>query len=112
MGDTISTLAVVSSILATFIGFPLQIFRNYAHKSCDFSLFLIVGVFISAVLWSVHASMRRDWFLFTAHIPTIFFSLVVAVQYFKYQFRKNRLKSSEMTSEQFRLWRWGRLLSH
>lgn len=86
INTVLSIAATVASLSISLVGFPFQIWKNYKNKNTSgIAYLLFVLSFISYTLWSLRAFFIGDWYMFTAYLPGVIFSIVILFQIYIYK---------------------------
>lgn len=89
MSEYLGFTAMIISVLASSIGLPMQIIKNYRRKDCEgLSLGLVIMTFLAYSIWSAYGFSKPDWFLAYSQLPGSALCFVILIQFYCY--RTNR----------------------
>jgi uncharacterized protein with PQ loop repeat len=88
--DILGVVAVIITMIYTFLGLPAQIVNNYKKKSvAGLSLFLMIMLTLTFTIWTLYSYFKElpDWYVFLSNFPGVIFGIIILYQFWFY--RKN-----------------------
>ncbi len=80
-------IALVITLIYTCFGLPVQIFKNFKHKSVEgLSLFLMIMLLFTFSSWVVYAGVKPepDWYVIASNGPGALCVLIILGQFVIY----------------------------
>ncbi len=90
MSDIVGSIAMLTSLVIIFIGFPAQIRRNCYLKSCKgIAPSLVYSSVLVYTVWAIYGWVKWDWFIILADTPGGILSFILVFQLFHYKDNDN-----------------------
>ena len=78
--------ASVITVVYTAFGLPIQIYKNYKHKTAEgLSKIMVVLLFFTFLSWTVYAFIKKDYYILVPNIIGFFCQTIILVQVWIYR---------------------------